>query len=128
MLAMHENGIVTLPSPHSVKDTTEKIVARLEQGGMTIFAKIDQQSAAAAVGMSMRPMTLIIFGNPKGGTPLMQTYPTLAIDLPLKALVWEDPEGRVWVSINSPEYLQHRHAMAEAPFIAVQAILERTLA
>ena len=70
----------------------------------------------------MRPMVLLLFGNAQGGTPLMQSYPTLAIDLPLKALVWEDAGGRVWVSTNSPEYLQRRHGLAETPFVGVPGL------
>ena len=94
---------------------------------MTVLARVDQQAAAAAVGLTMRPMTLLVFGNPRGGTPLMQAYPTLAIDLPLKALVWEGTDERVRVSTNTPEYLQQRHAMAEAPFVGVPALLARAL-
>jgi len=121
------HGIVNLSSPHSVEETVRQLVGVLEQAGMTVFAQINQQGAAEAVGLAMRPMTLILFGNPKAGTPLMQTYPTLAIDLPLKALVWEDAGGRVWVSMNSPEYLRQRHTMADAPFTGVQALVERAL-
>ena len=106
MSALPEIGVVSLASPYTVDDTAERVVRVLERAGMTIFARIDQQGAAQAVGLTMRPMTLVLFGNPKGGTPLMQAYPTLAIDLPLKALVWEDAHGRVWVSTNSPEYLE----------------------
>jgi uncharacterized protein (DUF302 family) len=122
-----EHGIVKLPSPHSVEQTARRLAGVFEQAGMTVFAQIDQQRAAEAVGLTMRPMILMLFGNPKGGTPLMEAYPSLAIDLPLKALVWEDAGGRVWVSMNSPEYLRQRHAMADAPFTAVQAVVERAL-
>ena len=122
-----EHGIVNLSSPHSVEQTVRRLVGVLEQAGMTMFARIDQQGAAEAVGLTMPPMTLILFGNPRAGTPLMQAYPTLAIDLPLKALVWEDPDGRVWVSMNSPEYLRQRHTMADAPFLGVQTLVERVL-
>jgi uncharacterized protein (DUF302 family) len=122
-----EHGIVNLSSRHSVEQTVRQLVGVLEQAGMTVFAQINQQGAAEAVGLTMRPMTLILFGNPKAGTPLMQAYPTLAIDLPLKALVWEDAGGRVWVSMNSPDYLRQRHTMADAPFSGVQALVERAL-
>jgi uncharacterized protein (DUF302 family) len=127
MLALPENGLMNLASTHSVDDTTQRLVHVLERAGMTIFARIDQQGAAQAAGVTMRPMTLVVFGNPKAGTPLMQAYPSLAIDLPLKALVWEDAEGRVWVSTNKPEYLQRRHAMAETPFAAVPGLLAQAL-
>ncbi len=121
------NGIVNLLSPHSVEGTVEGLASAFEQAGLKIFAQIDQQGAAEAAGLAMRPMTLVIFGNPSVGTQLMQVYPSLAIDLPLKALVWEDANGQVWVSTNSPEYLRQRHGMADAPFTAVQELLERTL-
>jgi uncharacterized protein (DUF302 family) len=91
---------------------------------MTIFTRIDQQSAAEAVGLAMRPMMLVLFGNPKAGTPLMQSHPTLAIDLPLKALIWEDAHGQVWVS---PEYLQRRHGMAKTPFVGVPELLAQAI-
>ena len=128
MPEVSENGVLHLASPHPADGTTQRLVGVLEQAGMTIFARIDQQGAARAAGVSMRPMTLVVFGNPKAGTPLMQTYPSLAIDLPLKALIWEDAEGRVWVSTNTPEYLQRRHAMAELPFAIVPGLLAQALA
>ena len=122
-----EIGVVSRASPYTVDDTTERVVRAIERAGMTIFARIDQQVAAQAVGLTMRPMMLVLFGNPKGGTPLMQAYPTLAIDLPLKALVWEDADGRVWVTTNSPEYLQRRHGLAETPFAGVLGLLAQAL-
>ena len=127
MSPLHESGILDLVSSHSAEETVKRLVGALESAGMTVFARIDQQAAAAAVGLTMRPMTLLVFGNPRGGTPLMQAYPTLAIDLPLKALVWEGTDGRVRVSTNTPGYLQQRHAMAEAPFVGVPALLARAL-
>jgi uncharacterized protein (DUF302 family) len=125
--ASPEIGVVSLASPYTVEDTTERVVRVIERAGMTIFACIDQQGAAQAVGLTMRPMMLVLFGNPKGGTPLMQAYPTLAIDLPLKALVWEDADGRMWVSTNSPEYMQRRHGLAETPFAGVPGLLAQAL-
>jgi len=122
-----ESGVISLASPYSVDDTVQRLVRVLENSGMTVFARIDQKGAAEAAGLTMRPMGLVLFGNPKAGTPLMQTHPTLAIDLPLKALVWEDANGRVWLSTNSPEYLRARHGMAEAPFVGVTALLEKVL-
>ena len=127
MSASPETGVVSLASPYAVDDTTGRVVRVLMKAGMTIFARIDQQGAALAVGLTMRPMTLVLFGNPKGGTPLMQRYPTLAIDLPLKALVWEDADGRVWVSTNSPEYLRRRHGLPEVPFAGVPELLSQAL-
>jgi uncharacterized protein (DUF302 family) len=108
MSASPEPGVVSLASPRAFDDTTARVARVLEHAGMTIFARIDQQSAAETVGLAMRPMMLVLFGNPKAGTPLMQSHPTLAIDLPLKALICEDAHGQVWVSTNSPEYLQRR--------------------
>jgi uncharacterized protein (DUF302 family) len=127
MSDLSEIGVESRASPFSVGDTTERVVRVLEQAGMTIFAQIDQQGAAQAVGLAMRPMILILFGNPKGGTPLMQSYPTLAIDLPLKVLVWEDADGRVWVSTNSSDYIQRRHGLPEKPFVGVPRLLAKAL-
>lgn len=126
-LASHENGVVEWGSAHSLQETVERVAAALAEAGLTLFARIDQQAAAAAVGLDMRPMTLLVFGNPRAGTPLMQAYPSLAIDLPLKALIWEATDGTVRVSTNSPAYLQRRHGMAEVPFAGVVAMLERAL-
>jgi uncharacterized protein (DUF302 family) len=103
------NGIVDKPSDHSVDETVEKLKGILQSKGVTLFATIDHSGEAAKVGMKMRPTKLLIFGNPKGGTPLMLAAPSSAIDLPLKILVWEDAEGKAWVSYNSPAYLQKRH-------------------
>lgn len=127
MSASPETGVVNLASPYSVEDTTRRVVSVIENIGVKIFARIDQQAAAAAAGVMMRPMTLVLFGNPTAGTPLMQAYPTLAIDLPLKALVWEDADGRVWISTNSPEYMQRRHGMAQTPFHTVPSLLAQAL-
>ena len=125
--ATNTNGVLNLPSPMPVGATTDRLAAAFEDAGMTIFARIDQQAAAARSGLSMRPMQLLLFGNPKAGTPLMQAHPTLAIDLPLKALVWEDERGQAWVSLNDPQYLRQRHALADAPFVPVRALVERSL-
>jgi uncharacterized protein (DUF302 family) len=89
----------------------KKLETTIEARGLRIFALIDHSGEAEKAGLKMRPTQLLIFGSPKGGTPLMVAAPTLAIDLPLKALVWEDGEGKVWVSYNSPEYLQQRHGI-----------------
>src|ERR1700688_3509450 len=104
-----DNGIVTQPGNHSVDDTVEKLKEILQARGVTLFAVIDHSGEAQKVGMKMPPTKLLIFGNPKGGTPLMPAAPSVAIDLPLKILVWEDVQGKVWVSYNSPAYLQERH-------------------
>ena len=127
MSASPEPGVVSLASPHDFDGTTARVVSGLEHAGMTIFTRIDQQSVAESVGLAMRPMMLVLFGNPEAGTPLMQAYPTLAIDLPLKALIWEDAHGQVWVSTNSPEYLQRRHGMAKTPFAGIPELLAQAM-
>jgi len=102
-------GIVDIPSPYSVPETLSRLQAILKEKGITVFALIDHSGEAARVGLEMPPTQLLIFGNPKGGTPLMVASPRVAIDLPLKALAWQDAEGKVWLSYNAPEYLQQRH-------------------
>src|ERR1700732_4768098 len=105
----NENGLVHVASSLSVPETLKKLQTTLEARGLKVFALIDHSGEAEKAGLKMRPTQLLIFGSPKGGTPLMVAAPTLAIDLPLKALVWEDADAKVWISYNSPEYLQQRH-------------------
>jgi uncharacterized protein (DUF302 family) len=121
------NGIISLPSPYSVEETIARSESLLKTKGMTIFSRIDQKAAAQQVGLEMRPTQILIFGDPKAGTPLMDAYPFLALDLPLKALVWEDAAGNVWLSYNSPAYLQLRHGLPETPFASVGALMEKAL-
>ena len=104
-----DNGIVSIPANHSVDRTVEGLQGLLQAKGVKIFALVDHSGEAKTAGMEMRPTKLVIFGNPKAGTPLMTASPSIAIDLPLKILVWEDGGGKVWVSYNSPGYLQGRH-------------------
>jgi len=104
-----KDGLVHTASRFSVADSLQKLETLLREKGMTVFATIDHSGEAAKVGMEMRPTKLLMFGNPRGGTPPMLASPTLAIDLPLKALVWEDRDGKVWITHNSAEYLQRRH-------------------
>src|SRR5271163_2708532 len=106
-------GLVSKPSAHSVAETIDRLEAVLREKNIHIFARIDQRAEAEKVGLAMPAMELLIFGNPKGGTPLMIVEPTVGIDLPLKALAWEDREGKVWLSYNAPEYLQDRFAIGE---------------
>jgi len=106
---MSGQGIVDIPSHHSVDETVEKIRAILEAKGVTLFALVDHSGEAEKAGMKMRPTKLLIFGNPKAGTPVMLAAPSIAIDLPLKILVWEDEAGKVWISYNSANYLGNRH-------------------
>jgi uncharacterized protein (DUF302 family) len=105
------NGIVNKPSKHSVDETLGKLQEILQAKGIAVFALIDHSGEAAKVGMKMRPTKLLIFGNPKGGTPLMLAAPSIAIDLPVKILISEDDQGKVWVSYNTPEYLAERHGL-----------------
>jgi uncharacterized protein (DUF302 family) len=104
-------GIIDQPSKHSVEQTVERLKGILQSKGVRLFALIDHSGEAEKVGMKMPPTKLLIFGNPKAGTPLMLAAPSSAIDLPLKILVWEDAEGKVWVTYNSPAYLQQRHGL-----------------
>jgi len=121
--AADKNGIVAIPSNHSVDDTVEKLKSILQSKGITLFAVIDHSGEAAKVGMKMPNTKLLIFGNPKGGTPLMLAAPSIAIDLPLKILVAEDKQGKVWVSYNSPEYLKKRHGLPQG-LLANIAVVE----
>jgi uncharacterized protein (DUF302 family) len=114
-------GIIDVPSPHSVNQTVDALTRTLTAKGVTIFALVDHSGEAAKVGMTMPPTKLLIFGSPKAGTPIMLAAPSSAIDLPLKILVREDTEGNVWVSYNSPAYLQQRHHLPQEllPNIAI---------
>jgi uncharacterized protein (DUF302 family) len=109
MNASSQSGLIQLPSKYSVEQTMQRLEALLQERSVNIFARIDHSGEAAKVGLAMRPTKLLIFGSPKGGTPLMQASPSIAIDLPLKALFWEDAEGKVWLTYNDPAYLQQRH-------------------
>jgi uncharacterized protein (DUF302 family) len=104
-------GIIDIPSPYSVPETIARLQAILKEKGVTVFALVDHSGEAAKAGLEMRPTQLLIFGNPKGGTPVMVAAPSTAIDLPLKALAWQDAQGKVWLSYNDPEYLQQRHGI-----------------
>ena len=106
-----DNGIVSKKSNHSVDETLERLKRTLQAKAVTIFAIVDHSGEAKRVGLEMRPTKLAIFGSPKAGTPLMLAAPSIALDLPLKILIWEDRDGRVWVSYNSLTYLQERHGL-----------------
>src|ERR1700743_2746781 len=106
------SGIRDVPSNHSVEETVQKLKAMLQAKGVTLFALVDHSGEAEKVGMTMRPTKLLIFGNPKAGTPLMLAAPSAALDLPLKILVWEDSQGKIWLSYNSSAYLQQRHGFS----------------
>jgi len=121
------NGLVRVRSQHDVDATVAKIEAMLAAKGVTVFALVDHSGEAAKVGLSMRPTKLVIFGSPKAGTPLMVAAPSVAIDLPLKLLVWEDGQGEVWIGYNSVAYLQERHHLQEELManVAVVEVLAR---
>ena len=104
-----KNGLVSIPAAHSVDETVEKLKGILQAKGVTLFALVDHSGEAEKAGMTMPPTKLLIFGSPKAGTPLMLAAPSVAIDLPLKILVWQDSAGKIWVSYNSPQYLFERH-------------------
>jgi uncharacterized protein (DUF302 family) len=122
-------GIIDERSQHSVEQTVERLTALLQAKGATLFALVDHSGEAAKIGIAMPPTKLLIFGNPKAGTPLMLAAPSVAIDLPLKILVWEDAQGGAWLSYNSPVYLKDRHAVPQAllPNIAVVETLARAV-
>ena len=109
MAAQKGSGLIDIRSSHSVDETVEKLKGILQAKGIALFALVDHSGAAIKAGMKMRPTKLLIFGNPKAGTPVMLAAPSSAIDLPLKILIWEDAQGKVWVTYNSPIYLQERH-------------------
>ena len=116
------NGLITTASRHSVAETLARLRAALKQRELTVFAQIDHATGAASVGMVLRPTTVVIFGNPKGGTPLMQEAQTTGIDLPLKMLVWEDGFGRAQVSYNDVAWIAQRHGLGSAGAPAVTAL------
>ena len=109
--APNEHGLVQVPSRYSVEETVQRLQSTFAAKGLQVFALVDHSGEAAKVGLKMRPTKVLIFGSPKGGTPLMVATPSLAIDLPMKALVAEDENGKVWLTYNSPEYLQQRHGV-----------------
>jgi uncharacterized protein (DUF302 family) len=109
--AADTKGIIDKPSNHSVDKTVQELKNILQAKGVKLFALVDHSGEAEKVGMNMPPTKLLIFGNPKAGTPLMLAAPSVAIDLPLKILVWQDGQGKVWISYNSPEYLKERHGL-----------------
>ena len=107
------DGLIAVPSPYDAKTTMNKFEAIVKEKGMNIFARIDHAAGAAKVGKTLRPTELLIFGNPQGGTPLMLCAQSAGIDLPLKALVWQDAAGKVWLGYNDPAFLASRHKLGE---------------
>jgi uncharacterized protein (DUF302 family) len=117
-----DKGLVTLASAFTVADTVDRLVRAAETAGMLIFARIDHGQGAADVGAQLRATQLLVFGNPRGGTPLMQERQTSGIDLPLKALAWEDENGKVWLTYDSGDWIAARHGLGEQSSAAVAAI------
>ena len=124
------HGIVAVPSSHSVADSVAKIEAAAKARGLTIFARVDHSGEAKQAGLDMPPTQLLVLGNPKAGTPLMLAKPSLAIDLPLKILVWQDPAGKVWAGYNDPAFLKGRHGLTDEqakPLGALGGLIEAAL-
>jgi uncharacterized protein (DUF302 family) len=130
MAAGKSSGLVEIPSSHSVAETVEKLKGILQANGVTLFAFVDHSGEAEKARLKMRPTKLLIFGNPKAGTPVMLAAPSSAIDLPLKILIWEDAQGKVWITHNSTAFLQERHNVPSnlLPNIAVIETLAKTAA
>lgn len=119
---MADNGLITVQSNASVAQTITRLITAVTSKGMTIFAVVDHGDGAEIAGLDLRPTQLVLFGSPKGGTPLMQDNQTAGIDLPLKALAWEDAEGKVWLSYNAPAWIAQRHGLGPASVAAVSAM------
>jgi uncharacterized protein (DUF302 family) len=115
--AFAADGLVSLKSPYSAKHTMNRLEEVIKQKGLNVFARIDHAAGAAKIGKSLRPTEVIIFGNPQGGTPFMECAQSVGIDLPLKALVWEDASSQVWLGYNDPIYLGQRHGARQCPVI-----------
>jgi len=119
---MTGEGIISKASKYSVAETLDRVESVLRTKGMTVFARVDHSGEAEKVGLNMRPTQLLIFGNPKGGTPVMVAAPLAAIDLPLKALAWQDDDGKVWLSYNDPEYLKKRFGLTDEQIKTISGI------
>ena len=121
---MTPDGLVSRASGFGPKETMERLAAAVSARGMTILARIDHAAAAADVGMKLRPTEVLVFGNPKAGTPLMQAAPTLGIDLPLKVLVWQSEDGQTWLAYNEPGWLAARHGAIAGTSKPIEAMAE----
>jgi uncharacterized protein (DUF302 family) len=119
---MPQDGLITLSSRYPAPDTVQRLLAALAKRNMTVFVRIDHAAGAATAGLSLRPTEVVIFGNPKGGTALMQDRQSAGIDLPLKALVWEDADGKIWLSYNDPAWIAQRHGLGATSAGAVKAM------
>jgi uncharacterized protein (DUF302 family) len=119
---MPRDGLITLSSRYPARDTVDRLLAALAKRNMTVFARIDHAAGAASAGLSLRPTEVVLFGNPKAGTALMQDRQSAGIDLPLKALVWQDADGKVWLGYNDPAWIAQRHGIGAASAGAVEAM------
>lgn len=117
-LASAADGLIAVKSPRSAKETMARLEEVVTKRGLNVFARIDHAAGATKIGKSLRPTELLIFGNPQGGTPLMECEQTSGIDLPLKALVWEDSAGQTWLAYNDPAFLAQRHGVPQCPVVA----------
>jgi len=125
---VNKHGLTTAPSGFGPKETMDRLENEIRAHGLNVFARIDHAAGAAEVGLTLRPTELIIFGNARGGTPLMQSVQIVGIDLPLKALVWQDTAGKTWISYNEPNWIAQRHGIANAePVVAKMADLLRAI-
>jgi uncharacterized protein (DUF302 family) len=116
------DGLTALESRFGPKETMDRLEAEVKAKGLTVFARVDHAAGAAAVGMPLRPTEVLMFGNARGGTPLMQSNQTAGIDLPLKVLVYQDAAGKVWLAYNNPDWIARRHGLGEAAAANVQAL------
>lgn len=127
------DGLIAMESPHNPKQTMDRLETVVRELGLNVFARIDHAAGAAKVGKSLRPTEVLIFGNPQGGTPFMECAQSVGIDLPLKALVWEDAESRTWIGYNDPGYLAARHGIEDCGVVpnlqkALESITSETVA
>ena len=123
---MPQMGLVSIPSRYSASETMERLLAALKKRDLNVFIRVDHAAGAASVGMPLRPTEVVLFGNPKGGTALMQDQQVAGIDLPLKALVWQDADGKVWLSYNAPDWIAARAGLSEKSTGAVAAMTKRS--
>jgi uncharacterized protein (DUF302 family) len=128
---MPTTGLITHPSPYTVPETLDRLEAILHAKNITVFARIDHSGEAAKAGLTMPPTQLLIFGNPQDGTSIMLAAPLAAIDLPLKALAWQDTDGKVWLSFNDPLYLQNRYGLSDdvlQPITGLETLIQQAIA
>ncbi|MFL6821506.1 MAG: DUF302 domain-containing protein [Xanthobacteraceae bacterium] len=121
---MAADGLTTIPSAYGAKETADRLEAEIRAKGMAVFARIDHAAGAAQAGLALQPTEVLIFGNAKAGTPLMESNQTIGIDLPLKALVWQDASGKVWLSYNEPSWIARRHGLTATTQATVDAMAD----